>query len=431
MFPKPFDLPESALQFIWQHQYLNASELKTTVGDPVLVRFPGWLNADAGPDFLQARIRIGDLEWTGSVEIHLRASDFRRHGHHTDAAYANTVLHVVWEADADVQVLHQGVIPTLALAPSVDALLLGRFSGFSQSTEPLPCGPMLSRASEEAVRSMMAQSLAERLESRAAMVLGIFRETGHRWQETVWRVFARSMGLRVNADAMSELALRIPSGLLLKYRDRLHVLESLLFGVSGFLEEPGQDDYLCGLQDEFRVLGRAHRLRPMGVHEWKFSRMRPAGFPTFRLAQIASIVHHASSTFSGWVDPDCVADWHALLMVPVSSYWQCHTKPGVGSRSVNRLPGKDWLHMMVINAQVPLLVAAARIQGDSALRDRAVAMLQGLPPEQNRILRMWQDRGLHARQAGESQALIWHHREHCRLRRCLTCAIGHESLRQR
>jgi hypothetical protein len=96
-------LTESFLHYVWQLQYFRKDDLKTSSGDPVQVCHPGNRNSDAGPDFSNARVKIGELEWRGSVEIHIKASGWNDHKHSADEAYENVILHVVWENDRPIK----------------------------------------------------------------------------------------------------------------------------------------------------------------------------------------------------------------------------------------------------------------------------------------------------------------------------------------
>ncbi|HZX75280.1 MAG TPA: DUF2851 family protein [Cyclobacteriaceae bacterium] len=88
---------ESFLHYIWQLQYFDKKDLRTTDGEAITITAPGKGNTNAGPDFLTAKIRIGDIDWAGSVEIHTNASAWMSHGHDEDSAYDNVILHVVWK----------------------------------------------------------------------------------------------------------------------------------------------------------------------------------------------------------------------------------------------------------------------------------------------------------------------------------------------
>lgn len=421
------DLPESFIHFIWQHQYLNPATLQTTTGEQVLVHFPGWINSDAGPDFFQARLRIGELEWTGAVEMHVHASDYHRHGHQHDPAYDNIILHVVWYADQTVRSSDGGALPTLELWRVVDFGLLKRWKDFACSESPVLCSSLLPRVSKQFVHQMMAQAGAERLDRKAAFVLELLDAAKGDWQETVWRLFARTMGLRANADAMLDLALRLPAGLLLRYRNQQQIVEALIFGVAGFLEGDPVDDYHRLLQMHFQALGPAHGLVPLAGSQWKFSRMRPAHFPTNRLAQMAAIVHHMQVPWSSWMSCYALTDWERMVRVSVSAYWQKHThfgKPGM----VSAAPGMGWVHHLQLNLLAPLLAASGKRENDMTLRERAIQIWMETPAEQNRITRIWNALGVKSENAFESQAMWYQYNSYCIRRRCLSCSVGHHIL---
>ena len=89
-------MDEQFLYYIWKNQKFNTRQLKTVEGADLSVLAPGYQNEDSGPDFREARIKIAEIEWSGSAEMHLKSSDWYRHKHDTDPAYDNVILHVVW-----------------------------------------------------------------------------------------------------------------------------------------------------------------------------------------------------------------------------------------------------------------------------------------------------------------------------------------------
>src|SRR6185295_10348301 len=105
-------MKESFLHHIWQMQYFDKQNLLTCMKEPVQIFNPGTYNTDAGPDFSNARIRIGSVEWVGSVEIHTLSSEWINHHHDEDEAYRNVILHVVWKMDKPIYRSDQSLIPT-------------------------------------------------------------------------------------------------------------------------------------------------------------------------------------------------------------------------------------------------------------------------------------------------------------------------------
>ena len=118
------NMRESFLHFLWRWRRFDHQNLCTAQGQTLEILYPGEWNTDAGPDFFNARIRLGDTTWAGNVEIHLRSSEWLIHGHHNDRAYDNVVLHVVLEDDQPVAHASGERIPCLELKGRIPARIL-------------------------------------------------------------------------------------------------------------------------------------------------------------------------------------------------------------------------------------------------------------------------------------------------------------------
>ena len=116
---------ELFINYLWESKLLQIP-LHTTEEEVVEVLFPGLRNTNSGPDFLDARIKIGGVLWVGNIEMHINASDWYKHHHQQDAAYGNVVLHVVYEADKQVYLSDGSVLPTLSVKNRFDHRLLLR-----------------------------------------------------------------------------------------------------------------------------------------------------------------------------------------------------------------------------------------------------------------------------------------------------------------
>ena len=119
-------MKEDFLLFIWQQQYFDKAKLRTVQGQELNVIDPGSRNQQAGPDFHQARIKLGKKVWIGEVEIHIKSSDWNTHRHHKDVAYDQIILHVVWANDKVVKTNTGRYPPTLELNNRIDTDLLLR-----------------------------------------------------------------------------------------------------------------------------------------------------------------------------------------------------------------------------------------------------------------------------------------------------------------
>ena len=100
---------------LWNKHPFAERALQTACGQDLRILSPGILNRDSGPDFFGARIELEGQVWSGNIEIHVRASDWLRHGHTTDKAFSNVILHVVCVHDCSIYDDHGNVIPVLVL----------------------------------------------------------------------------------------------------------------------------------------------------------------------------------------------------------------------------------------------------------------------------------------------------------------------------
>ena len=117
-------MKEKLLQYIWQFQYYNRSELNSTNNEPLEIVHPGILNTNQGPDFLDAKIRINNFYWAGNIELHIKTSDWNLHNHAADRNYNNVVLHVVWMHDTEIKDTASNLLTTLELQSRVSKILL-------------------------------------------------------------------------------------------------------------------------------------------------------------------------------------------------------------------------------------------------------------------------------------------------------------------
>jgi hypothetical protein len=417
-------MQEHFLHYIWEHQYFDTHDLKTSRGDLVSVIKPGVYNTHAGPDFSQARVRIGSLEWNGPVEIHTRSSDWDHHGHTTDPAYGNVILHVVWHHDAPEKELPD--MPVLELRHRIDPALMEKYRNLVHSLGVVPCEGQLPEVDALTKLSMMEAALMERMETKAVAIKGLLKANTGDWEETTYQAFARNFGFKVNADAFLELSSALPYKILLKHNASLPHLEALLFGMAGFLDDDHPEPYLKELTREFQFFSHKYSLQSqqMEPFQWKFLRLRPPNFPTVRLAQFAAFLHKNPHLFSIMLETTEINHLLAHLRVNQSEYWKKHFRPGIPA--VGSVPGmgRASAENLLINTVVPLRVAYAQEHGEPHRIDGAIALLEQLRPESNSILSRWTPLGMQASHAADSQGLIELYNNYCKKRRCLHCRIG-------
>jgi len=421
-------MQEDFLHYLWRLKRFDISDLKTTQGEALEIRRAGQLNPHAGPDFTDARIRIGDTLWAGNVEMHLLASDWRRHGHQDDEAYANVILHVVLEEDEPILRPDGQRLPCLELKKRVPRGLAGIYAKLMHSEYWIPCQPQFSTTAGLTRQLWLDRLLVERLEEKTAAIHRSLQQQGGDWEATFYQYLARNFGVRVNAEPFEQLARSLPLQLLLKHRQQLFQLEALLFGQSGLLTNDWLDAYPRRLRKEYQHLAGLYGLSPMPAASWKFLRLRPAGFPTVRIAQFATLLHQTGHLFSKVLAARNIREVENMFEVRLSNYWKNHYVFDKESPSRPKALGRSAVHLLIINAIVPFLFLYGAERREERLQQRALRLLEEVPAENNQVIRHWRALGMDPRSAYQSQALLQLKKRYCARHRCLQCAIGHAIL---
>lgn len=416
---------ESFLHYIWQSQYFNKNELKTTEGESVVVYKPGMLNTNSGPDFSNAKIKIDTIEWVGHVEIHLRASDWQQHHHQHDAAYNNVVLHVVWQNDEPVYAKDKSLIPTLELKNRVDQTLIDQYKKIIANASDIPCEQLLPDVPVITRVAMLDKAMVERLQTKAEWIRALYRKGINDWDETTYQVIAKNFGFKINSDPFLTLAERLPYKIILK-QSQLYQVEALVFGIAGFLEAGMKDDYFNALKKEFALLKTKYQLTDKVIEpaQWRFLRLRPANFPTIRLAQFSALLWKNKNLFSKIVESSGYKELTQLFDVSQSEYWKEHYRFGKKSAASISGTGSFSIDNIIINSVAPLLSAYGMEKAEPAYIERAQEILQQLPAEANAITRTWSKLDWSVKTAFDSQALIELYNTYCKRRNCLSCTIG-------
>ncbi len=422
---------ESFLYYVWQFQYFNKKDLKTTAGEKIEIFKPGILNTDSGPDFSNAKIKIGELEWAGTVEIHTKASAWEDHHHDSDKAYDNVVLHVVWQNDKPVFRADKTVMPTLELQSLVDESLTLDYKKLVNNPASIPCDTTFPAVNDLVKLSMLDKALMQRLENKATQVIQLLLHNQNDWEEITYQLLARNFGFKVNYDPFFQLSQAVPYKILLKHGDNLSQMESLLFGQAGFLDHALSEEYMKLLQREHSLLAKKYGIENLQLNKslWKYLRLRPANFPTLRIAQFSALFYERRNLFSQIIESETLQDLKRLFFVTPSEYWHSHYR--FGHKTVRSLAGlgESSIDNVIINTIVPLLVAYGKNKDDQIFVDRAVEFLQQLQPESNKITKAWMELGLTAKSAFDSQGLIELNNNFCLKRKCLSCTIGSSILK--
>lgn len=416
---------ESFLHYLWQFQYFDKKDLRSIEGEPISILKAGQLNSNAGPDFSDAKININGIEWAGTVEIHIKSSDWQAHQHQMDAAYENVVLHVVWENDLSIVRKDNTPIPTLELKDRVEGSLIKEYKKLVNSSGVIACEKSFIGVDELVKLSMMERALMQRLEDKANRVNELLKLNFGDWEETCYQLLSKNFGFKVNSDPFYQLARSLPYKVIQKQNSLLQV-EALLFGQAGMLEAKTKEEYITSIFQEYRMLAQKYQLSEsrLNAAQWRFLRLRPANFPTVRIAQFASLLFTAKNIFSQLVSATSFSSLQKLLGVEQSAYWNDHYRFGKKAKGSVPAIGESSIQNIIINTVAPLLVAYGKYKDEQSYIEKAIDLLQQLPAEQNKITRTWDAIGLKVKTAFDSQSLIELYNNFCQKRQCLNCSVG-------
>lgn len=429
---------EQLLQYVWKHKILPLTSLATTDGKAVEIIDPGLHNRNAGPDFFNAKLRIGNTMWVGNVEIHDHSKDWYRHGHDSDPAYDNVILHVVEDVDCDVTNSKGDYIPQIKLCVPMTVTL--NYKELLNADAYPPCYRIVPDLSQLTIHSWMAALQTERLERKTQDIARRAERANGSWEDAYFITLARNYGFGINGDAFEQWAFNVPLNQVAHHRDDIFQVEAIFLGQAGLLDvnaipekyqkEAMNDGYFTRLKNEYTYLAHKFSLTPMNRTMWKFLRLRPQNFPHIRISQLATLYHDRKTSLSQLVECKNVDEMRHMLSTHVTDYWATHYTFGSESASNNKSLSPFSINLLMINTAIPMLFAYGRHTCDDSLCERAFDMLEQLKAEDNHIIRMWKECGLKVKTAGDSQALIQLKNEYCDRKDCLRCRIGYEYLKR-
>ena len=431
---------EQLLHYVWKHKMLPVRPLETTDGRRVELIDPGLHNRNAGPDFFNAKVRINGTLWVGNVEIHERSSDWYQHGHDHDPRYDNVVLHVVEQADRDVQNSNGDYLPQLVLP--VPQAVTDNYRELLATDQYPPCYKIIPSLTPLMVHSWMAALQTERLEQKTQAIGRRAEQCNGSWEDAYFVTLARNYGFGINGDAFEQWAQNLPLHAVDKHRDDLFQIEAIFMGQAGLLclesiperhqADALNDGYFAKLRSEYLYLAHKFSMKPIDFTIWRFLRLRPQNFPHIRISQLANLYYNRRAGLSQLLECQTIRELHELFQTHVTPYWETHY--GFGSLTPDNLRIRKNLsvsskNLLIINTAIPMLFAVGRHRQKEELCDRAFDLLEQLKAEKNHIITMWQECGLDVKTAGDSQALIQLKKEYCDRKDCLRCRIGYEFLK--
>ena len=419
---------EKLMQYVWKHRLWRSEEMVTNTGKKVRVLDPGLLNTDAGPDFFNAKIEIDGRMWVGNVEMHYRATDWKRHHHDSDKAYDSVILHVVAKDDAPVRRTNGELIPQLVL--EVSPQFNADYASLVGATIEVPCAERIKQVPHLTIVEWMEGLAFERLHGKVERIHQLLDSFNGSWEDVCYVTLARNFGFGINNDAFERLARRTPLRLLGKHSDSVPQIEALLFGQAGMLDhqKPGMDSYYAQLCTEYAFLANKFQLTPMERESWKLFRIRPQNFPYRRIAMLAQFIEGGFRMMNRILEAEGEKEMRALFEVELSGYWTKHYTFGKPNERTTATMSRRSIDIILINTVAPLLYAYGELTGNYEMTDKAIKLLEDLRPENNSIVSHFAAYGIDCPDALTSQALVQLKREYCDARKCIYCKIGHHLL---
>lgn len=418
------------MQAGWKTGLFLKPDLQLTDGRKLEIINRGIHNKNNGPDFSQAKIRIDNTIWAGSIEFHVKSSDWIKHGHSTDPAYQNVILHIVWENDNEIHAQDGSTLPCLELKNIVSQKQLNNYLSLTQSLKEIPCEESIKDINSITVYQMLQRTVVERIERKTERIRETLLANNNDWHKAFYKTLFRNFGFKTNQHAFEELAERIPVRVFDLLKDKPITSEALLIGCSGLLNIDGNaDEYSVFLKEEFKFLKHKYNLSELSPTLWKFSKMRPHNFPFIRLVQLASSLNRNYQLPARVLEAQTTKDLISLFNTQIPEYWKDHYKPSVAGNFKNIDLSKDSIDLLIINTCVPFVFLYGKESGTEDYCEKALSWLENIKPESNHIIRYWKSIGIKSQNCFESQGLLELKESYCTKKRCMDCLIGYEILK--
>ena len=421
-------MSEEFLQYIWQHKLFKHKEYILDDGETVEIIDTGIKNTDSGPDFFNAKIKIGNTLWAGNIEIHKESSEWYSHGHNKDKAYNNVILHVVYKISSGSINEKGNKVPVLKLEFSDS--LLKNYTDLLRNKNGIFCKYQLEKIDNFYISFWLDKLAIERVNNKTDQINSILNVNQNNWEESFYQYLCRSFGFGTNGNPFELLARSVSLKVLSKHKDNLNHIEAILFGQSGLLQlNETNDEYTMLLNTHYDHFKKKYGLKPIDGFIWKFMRLRPVNFPTVRIAQLSMLVFKSVHLLSKIKETKKLNQLYELLKFGTSEYWKNHYHFSKESKTKEKIIGNESIKSLVINTIVPFLYIYGDKTGDEDLKTRSFNFLNEISPERNNIIKEWELYGIYAGNAYESQALIQLRKEYCNKKKCIYCAIGNEIIK--
>lgn len=412
---------EKLLQYLWNYKIFKSFDFKDMQGNSIEILDFGTLNQNAGPDFLNAKIKIGNLIFAGNIELHLCSSDWIFHQHSGNPDFENIILHVVFQHDIEIDELSQKNIPTLELKNFIDSKILAKHENLLSENQFIPCEKIFD--AEKIPFAFAEENLLQKLNEKSQEIEQSLQKFKNNYEAVLFHYLAYAFGLKVNAQIFKQLAESINFRIIQKISQNQIQLESLFFGKANWLENP-QDETTKIWKKEYDFLKLKFQLSDITFNP-KFLRLRPQNFPTIRLSQLANLYHFHTNLFSRIIKAKSIIEVYKIFgNVKASDYWNHHFNFGKISTVENEKKlTKDFIDLLLLNAILPIKYTYHKNNREE-IADEILEFYLKISAEKNVITENWKSLKVPIKSALESQAYIYHFKNFCESKKCLNCSIG-------
>jgi hypothetical protein len=447
---KKLNLNENFISRIWENPDYY-SELKTTNEEAVKVLSTGKKNYDAGPDYLDAKIKLNDVIFTGSIEIHRTMADWFQHKHKRDDKYNDLILQVVmWDDEIKNKIPLQ---PKVRRARYIPTVILSKFLTRSiheiwrevidnpSEKFKLPCFPENLNINTTVKLDWINELSRKRLKYKSGRMKQRLIELGkinkkYNWEKMIFEYICEALGYSKNKEQFLKLSQKIDIDKIKKLNPGRKELDAILFGLAGFLFDLRfKNEYIDELKFRWIELKDFLREEIANKSEWNFFRLRPPNFPTLRIAYSSGLLFEIIykdlfkkifEIFKSNIDPIYKAE-KLFKDIPVSDYWNLHYNFGKEKRSLQNIIGTERVRDIIVNVIIPVVILYAEIFNDKSLEENTNEIFKKMNRKKssNEISRIMETQlGLNIKKVYEEQGLIQLHNFYCIKGRCRICRIG-------
>ncbi len=464
MKPK-LNINESFICKIWEGGAEYYSGLVADNGEDIEIVDYGTRNYDSGPDYKNAKVKIGGKVYSGDVEIHRDFKNWAEHDHPKDRKYNSVVLHVVlWDSDINTP-------PKLRIKRELPTVILSNFLNqsihdvwqdiISKPSDKflLPCSDVSHLAPDDVVTNWFSKLSIERLKIKTERIKHRLEEISNKsesasagpqkkslWEQVLYEFVFEALGYSKNKEQMMRLAENLPlrklRSILSGEEQDLIEVQSALFGSAGLLFDVRcKDGYIDKIKENWKDFEGRLSAQRQNRNDWNFFRLRPQNFPTIRIAYGSQFILELIKgellksiiLIFGTDDfkiQGAVKRLSKLFYPVADEYWNTHYDFGKSSKAVSKLLGTQRISDIIINVIIPLVYLYSKIFKDQHIKENVLGLYRNLKinPE-NSILRVIEkqvlkNRNIEITTPEMEQAAIQLYNFYCTRGRCDECEIG-------